>query len=411
MDAYRGAVAVSVAVASTSGRIRSELVARVRARRLDVEEAIFKRIREGAASPAGNSDAEYIAGLRMAVSAAVEHALSGIESGHDGDGAIPSEALAQARRAARVGVSVDTVLRRYVIGSNVLGDFLMREADGQDFADRGETLREMLSVQAAVLDRLLSAITEEHMQELERLGRSPDQRRAERVRRLLAGGHCDGDELGYRLESWHIAAIAAGADAAGALKGLAGRLGVSLLCVPCGEQTVWGWLGGARPPAARELDRALEEIDAGKVSLAFGEPGRGLEGWRISHLQAQAALRVALRSPRPVTHYADVALLASVLHDDALAGSLVDIYLSPLGARDNGGAVLRETLRAYFAAERNASSAACALGVTRHTVQNRLRTIEERLGQAIRTRQAELEVALRLEELGERAGEQAPDGG
>ena len=401
VDVRREVVAVSVAVASASGRIRTELVARVRARRLELEEAIFTRIREGAASPAGNGDAEYVAGLRVAVGAAVEHGLSGIESGHDGAGSVPPEALAQARRAARVGVSVETVLRRYVIGSDMLGDFVMREAGGQDLADGGEMLREMLSAKAAVLDLLLKAITVEYMQEQKRLGRSPDERRAERVRRLLAGGHCDGDELGYRLESWHIAAIAAGEDAASVLKGLAGQLGVSLLCVPCGEQTVWGWLGGAHPPAARELDRALEEIDAGGVSLAFGEPGRGLEGWRISHLQAQAALRVALRCPRPVTHYADVALLASVLHDDALAGSLVAIYLSPLGARNNGGAVLRETLRAYFAAERNASSAACALGVTRHTVQNRLRTIEERLGQAIRTRQAELEVALRLEELGE----------
>jgi sugar diacid utilization regulator len=98
-----------------------------------------------------------------------------------------------------------------------------------------------------------------------------------------------------------------------------------------------------------------------------------------------------------------VALLASVLNDDALAGSLIEIYLAPLGGSENGGAILRRTLRAYFAAERNASSAASALGVTRHTVQNRLRTIEEKLGQSLRTRQAELEVALRLEELKEGA--------
>jgi hypothetical protein len=411
MDACPGVVAVSVAAPFRSGRVRSELVSRVRAQRPQLEEAIFTRIQEGAASPAGNDDAEYVAGLRTAVAAAVEHALSSIEAGQDRAGSIPAEGLAQARRAARVGVSIDTVLRRYVIGSNVLGDFLLREADGQDFADRGETLRQMMSTQAAVLDGLLSAITDEYSRELERLGRSPEQRHAERVRRLLAGGHCDAEELGYRLESWHVAAIAAGAEAADLLKSLAGQLGASLLCVPCGEQTVWGWLGGGHPLSAREFDRALDELDAGEVSLALGEAGRGLEGWRISHLQAQAALRVALRCPRAVTHYADVALLASVLHDNALAGSLVDIYLSPLGARNNGGAVLRETLRAYFAAERNASSAASALGVTRHTVQNRLRTIEERLGQSLRTRQAELEVALRLEELGDRAGERAPDGG
>jgi DNA-binding PucR family transcriptional regulator len=60
--------------------------------------------------------------------------------------------------------------------------------------------------------------------------------------------------------------------------------------------------------------------------------------------------------------------------------------------------VLRQTLRAYFAAERNASSAAAALGVARHTIENRLRKIEERLDRRLSTCLAELEVALRVEE-------------
>ncbi len=390
---------MTIATVSSSGRTRLELVARIRARRIELEDAILARIRDEASSPAGNEDAEYLAGLRMAVAAAVEHGLTGIEHGHDGARSIPPEISAQARRAARVGVSVDTVLRRYVLGSNVLGDLLMQEADGEDFADRGETLREMLSTQASVLERLLRAITDEYTSELARVGNSPEHRRAERVRQVLAGGHCDEAELGYELEGWHLGVIAIGAGAGEPLKRSADEMGSRLLCVPCGEKTVWGWLGGARPVCIGEFERALARIGARGVSFALGEPASGIEGWRVTHLQAQAALSVALRGGAPVTRYVDVALLASVLRDDVLAGSLVDVYLAPLGSRQSGGATLRATLRAYFAAEHNASSAASALGVTRHTVQNRLRTIEKRLGQAIRTRQAELEVALRLEEL------------
>jgi hypothetical protein len=381
--------------------IRVELVARVRARRAELEQAVFIRIRDGAYSPAGDGDVEYIAGLRSAVAAAIEHALAGVERGEDSVESAPPEALAQARRAARAGVSLDTVLRRYVLGSTLLGDFLMQEADSDDFADQGSVLREVLSAQAAVLDGLMTSITNEYSCELGRAGRTPEQRRGERVQRLLAGGHCDTAELDYELSGWHIGVIATGTAPDVAMRRIAGELGARLLCVARSEGTAWCWLGGERAPAMRDVERALADEPGEDVSLAVGEPEPGLEGWRLTHRQAQAALRVALHSRRRLTRYADVALLASVLGDDMLAGSLVGIYLSPLGDKSNGGAVLRETLRAYFAAERNASSAASALGVARHTVENRLRMIEEKLGHTVRTRQAELEVALRLEELGD----------
>jgi DNA-binding PucR family transcriptional regulator len=60
---------------------------------------------------------------------------------------------------------------------------------------------------------------------------------------------------------------------------------------------------------------------------------------------------------------------------------------------------LRHTLRAYFAAERNVSSAAAALGVTRQTVTNRLRVIEETLDRPLGVWATEIEAALRMEEL------------
>ncbi len=139
------------------------------------------------------------------------------------------------------------------------------------------------------------------------------------------------------------------------------------------------------------------------MSLAIGEPGRGVKGFRLTHRQAQAAQLVALRRPQWLTRYSDVALLAFALRDEALARSLVDIYLSPLDGPRQGSPVLRQTLRAYFAAERNASSAAVALGVARQTVENRLHRVEKKLGRLLPTCLAELEVALRLEELGDLA--------
>ena len=116
----------------------------------------------------------------------------------------------------------------------------------------------------------------------------------------------------------------------------------------------------------------------------------------ISHQQASAAFPVAMRSPKSITRYADVSLIASMLQDEVLVRSLDDLFLAPLTEERDGGAVLRETLRAYFTAERNVSSAAAMLDVTRHTVTNRLHAAEERLGRPLATCATEVEVALRL---------------
>lgn len=370
----------------------------MRKRRVELQEAIFARVCGTSYGQAGADDADYVAGLRKAVIATIEYGLLALEYGEERAVSAPPEAVEQARRAARAGVSLDTVLRRYVVGSAQLGDFLMQEADDPDFLGQGAVVRELLSVQATVLDRLLTTVNREYADESKRAGRTPEQRRAECVLRLLAGGRGDSVELDYEFDGWHLGMIAVGLGAGEVLPRLASRLGSRLLCVRRGEDTAWGWLAGQRTVAVKDMERTLRGATR-EVSLAVGEPGRGVDGWRLTHRQAQAAMRVALHSPRPLTRYADVALVASVLRDRELVGSLETIYLGPLGSRDNGGAVLRQTLRAYFAAERNASSAASALGVTRHTVENRLRTIEKKLGHILRTRQAELEVALRLEEL------------
>jgi DNA-binding PucR family transcriptional regulator len=90
-----------------------------------------------------------------------------------------------------------------------------------------------------------------------------------------------------------------------------------------------------------------------------------------------------------------------MLGDDLLTTSLRRLYLAPLSDERDGGAVLRETLRAYFAADRNGASAAAALRVTRQTVNNRLRVIEERLERPLSACATELEAALRLDDLGD----------
>jgi DNA-binding PucR family transcriptional regulator len=144
---------------------------------------------------------------------------------------------------------------------------------------------------------------------------------------------------------------------------------------------------------------------APEVALAVGEPRWGIDGWRLTHREAQAALEVMVRSPGRLIRARDVILLAAVLRDESLAKSLRETYLAPLDDRGDAGGVLPATLRAYFSAGLNAATAAAALEVDRHTVQRRLRKAEEALGRLLPECHAELVVALGLERLDREDGE------
>jgi hypothetical protein len=250
----------------------------------------------------------------------------------------------------------------------------------------------------ALLERLTVSIADEYERELEGAERSPEQRRAELVQGLLAGAPVDVNELGYELDAWHLCVIATGADAEKAVCGLAAALGRELLPV-ARDGEMCAWLGGQRKLKIADFERTLSARGL-DVSMAISGAARGIEGWRLTHREAQAAQLVAQHRPQhKVTLYPDVALEAAALQDETLAHSLVETYLSPLDDGHGGGAGRRKMLRAFFDAEHNVSSAAAGLKVDRSTVRRWRGEIEERLGCRLHERQAEIEVALRLEEL------------
>jgi PucR-like helix-turn-helix protein/diguanylate cyclase with GGDEF domain len=380
-------------------KIRSELVARLRGRSAELEDSIFEAVK-ALSDPSEREDAEYRAGVRAAVAEGVDFAFTSIERGLDWEAEIPGPTAAQARRAARNRIKLDTVLRRYAAGDRLISEFIMDEA--AHFPEGA--LSPVLRTQGSQVDRLMAAVAAEYMDELEEMRRSPAQRLAERVERLLvADSPLDADALEYDLDAWHLGLIVTGGRADVAARTLAAGLGRKALVVGRGNESAWAWLGGREPLAVGDVERYLSAGVLGEVSLASGEPRHGLEGWRLTHHEAQAAREVMLRRPQQFSQASKVTLLAAVLRDELLATSLRETYLAPLDAHGDSGAVLRETLRAYFAAGFNAATAAAALGVDRHTVQRRLRKVEEALGRLLHTCHAEVEVALSLEELDDEA--------
>ncbi len=383
------------AASATLDGVCAAVASRLRGRLGELEAAISTRI-HAISDPHEVADPAYLHSLNGALTTALDYALVAIELGERRAPTIPPALLAEARLAARAGVPLDTVLRRYVSGNALLGDFLVEEAERAEVPTA--VLRRLLRRQATLFDRLLEAVSGEHVREAKSWPSSSAERRRECVKSLLAGEQVDYSELGYDLDGHHLALMAKGEGAPEVMRLLAKRLDRRLLAVCREEESIWAcWLGGRRPLEARQALRALAGMSLDRVVLTVGEPGEGLSGWRLSHRQAKAALPIAERRGETVLHYADVVLLTSILRDDLVTTSLHQLYLAPLEAAPDGGKVARETLRAYFTAERNVSSTASALGVDRRTVTNRIRAIEQLFGRPVKDIATELETALRLD--------------
>jgi PucR C-terminal helix-turn-helix domain/GGDEF-like domain len=374
----------------------AELATRLRERLPELEAAIATRV-YAISDPHDVADPTYLQGLDAALAAAVDHRLAVLEVGERRAPAVPPALIAQARLDARVGVSLDTVLRRYFAGNALFGDFLVEEAERAEVPN--SALRRLLGAQATLGDRLLAAVSAEHAREARNRPRSAAERQRECVKRLLAGELVDHTELEYDLDAHHVALMAKGEGVAEAMRELAGKLDRRLLAVCREEEPVWAcWLGGRESLQLDEALHALREIRTDGILITVGEPGERLSGWRFSHRQAKAALPVAERSGRPLVRYSEVTLLASILRDDLAIESLRRLYLAPLEARRDGDN-LRIALRAYFQAGRNVSSAAAALSLNRRTLSKRLQAAESVLGRPLESLAADLEIALSLEAL------------
>jgi hypothetical protein len=376
--------------------VRATLAARLRERLPELQAAIGTRV-YSISDPREVSDPAYLQGLNSALAAAVEHRLAVLEGGERNAPPVPVDLLAQARLDARDGVPLDTVLRRYFAGTALFGDFLVEEAERAEVPSA--ELRRLLAAQATLGDRLLAAVSAEYSEAAAARPRSAAERRRECVKSLLAGELVDSSELGYDLDAHHLGLLARGEGAEELMRELAGTLDRRLLVVQREEEPKWaGWLGGRRPLEAEAAVEALAARVPEGIFVAVGEPAEGLTGWRFSHLQAKAALQLAERRGDRVVRYADVAVLTAIGRDELAAASLRQLYLAPLEHGRDGGEVARQTLRAYFAAERNVSSTAAALGVDRRTVSNRLRAIEALLGRSLKDSATDLEIALRMED-------------
>jgi hypothetical protein len=370
---------------------------RLRARRPQLEEATITRIfaiSEAAASP----DPAYATGLRVAVSAGLDYGLGAITEPRQESWPVPVELLAQARRAARNGVSLEEVVRRYAAGQTLIADAVLDEASGVGLGL--EDLKAALRALTSCYEHIVTAVSEEFAHEAGPEAQTAERRRCAFLGRLLTGEPLDPGSLGYDFEVNHLALVSSGAaapEALASLHALSRSLDRLLLLAVPEEQLAWAWLGGRRRFDRDELEQIAAHAWPEGAVVASGAPAQGGSGWRLSHRQAHSALSVALIKPKLFTAYGEVALSAAILQDEDLVTYLRDVFLTPLAGSRGGGDTLRDTLRAYFESGCNVSSTASVLGVSRQTVTSRLRVVEQRLDRTLTACHAEIEAALEVE--------------
>ena len=371
-----------------------------------LRESIARQVDEGLDQMRGelpeffvrDDDPDFVEVYRQSYIHQLRFICDGLESGRDLEGRQPPAlAVEEARMTAALGIQLAQLLLGYRIAQRLMFEEAMDAADEliADAAVRSAALRVTSRWLFAYFDWLTPRMTEVYQRERDLLVRDRERRRRQLVRDVLEGQPIDPGPLGYELDREHLAVIVWGNQQERALVALRDATGLALLAVAGTDATGWGWLGAAEI-GSKELSRLRRFEPPAGSQIAVGEPGGGVEGFRLSHRKAWNTYRLARNAADPVTWHADVALLALTLQDPAVAREFVLRELGPLAEDDERSELLRDTLSAYFAAGQNAAAAAAALGVHDRTVLYRLRSIEERLGRPILARREELGVALRL---------------
>lgn len=204
--------------------------------------------------------------------------------------------------------------------------------------------------------------------------------------------------LGHGLAGTHVAAVAWSETPSAGQSALddAARLITTehardALVVIADSGTRWVWT--RRLPDADQLRRAVSALPG--IRVALGGPGRGLDGFRSSHIEATTTQQVLSGMPptRQVAFHDEIALVALLLKDPERADAYVRRVLGDLRTAPEE---LRETVRVYLGQLGNASRTADLLFTHRNTVLRRIARADQLLPRPLAGRPLDVAAALEL---------------
>jgi DNA-binding PucR family transcriptional regulator len=331
----------------------------------------------------------------------------------------PTAALEYARRLAQHGVPVNALVRAYRLGQRQLNDLVfqaVREADISP-ATRLAALEAISTTLFEYIDWISQQVVAVYEDERERWLENQNSIRALRVREVVAGKakvdvDATSDSIRYPLRWHHLAVVmwysdeGAGGDELARLQRFLRELGQTTdvgsnpLFAAADQTTGWGWLPyRSAPQNAVEAVRQFTGERADPPSVAIGTVASGVDGFRRSYREAQAARAVAVAGGADgatVIAASDPGLAAAALlgGDIGAARVWVTDVLGELSADTENDARLRETLRIFLRCGSSYKQAAEELDLHFNTVKYRIGRAVARRGSPIERDRLDVELAL-----------------
>jgi DNA-binding PucR family transcriptional regulator len=331
----------------------------------------------------------------------------------------PTAATEYARRLAQRGVPVHALVRAYRLGQRLLNEIVFRELRALEISPsaRFAIIDAISGTLFDYIDWISQQVVVVYEDERERWLENQNSIRALRVREVLAGKKAvDVDAattaIRYPLR-WHHLALVMWYQEGGGGEGdelarlqrflrelaQAAHVAASPLFIAADQVSGWSWLPykGA-VDAVDEVRRfALKRADSPNVGI--GTVAQGVEGFRRSHREADAARRVAISggTPQPAIIAAtDPGLSIAALFggDVSEAREWVTDVLADLAADTENDARLRETLRVFLHCGSSYKLAAEELDLHFNSVKYRISRAVARRGRPIDNDRLDVELAL-----------------
>ncbi|UMB70095.1 PucR family transcriptional regulator [Mycobacterium paraterrae] len=366
-----------------------------------------------------DGDAQVMALLRDTIETNIEAVFSAIRHGIAlGHVEPPTAALEHGRRMAQRGVSVNAVMRGYRLGHKAVLDVVLAQVRcaGLEAQLAFDVFGQVADMSFGYIDSISEQVVAAYQDERDRWLENQNSLRAVRVREVLDGADVDVDVLTeairYPLSRIHLAVTAwyvqpADGQELVAMEKFIQQLAVAVgahespLFIPVDRLMGWAWIpldadiAGSCVQRARAFARMFEQAPW----VAVGDPVHGVEGFRLSHLQAQDARAVALTVGHAVPRF--VAASDPGLSMAALLGGNIDAasawvakVLGPLACHSDNDERLRETLRVFLRCGASFKAAADELHLHHNSVKYRVARAVERRGRPIDDDRLDVEVAL-----------------
>jgi hypothetical protein len=322
-----------------------------------------------------------------------------------------------ALRLAQRGVPPDALVRAYHMGQDhFLGEFFA-EAERADAPPqvRIDALRHVARTLFRYIDWITVYLIDRYEEERQRWSSTSGNLYSSLLHQVVAGEETDPvrfrAETAYDLAQTHVAAMIWTTVDAPTLEDLRRmeRFSHTLAGVvdaPAGPIFTavdrglgWAWYPRGRDGGPLDTEAVAEAVRGTPFRLSVGLPGRGIDGFRRSHQQAEDARQLALAAPAvtgPVLSYDDrgVAVVAMLARDIDATRAWVQRVLGPLAAATEHAGRLRDTVLAYHAADGNQAETAARLNLHRNSVRYRLERAEELRGRPLADGRLDVEVAL-----------------